>query len=113
MCKFQPSLWTVPQETKADEIEGTEKPRPYVGFRLVKEKEYPNESTEERDLRYQLRHEKFGKMAQQLADESEYQIPIDHIELLLEVIEDELNTKKPKLDRITSLMEVPLRFVKT
>lgn len=80
-----------------------------LGFKLVQEKVYPYESDEDRSLRYKRRHDKFGLLAQQLSDESEHHIPIEHIELLLEVIEDELNSKRPSIDRISHLVDVPLR----
>ena len=68
-----------------------------------------DETEEQRELRYKKRHEKFGALAAQLSAESEFDIPVDHIELLLEAIEDELNSKRPSIDRISHYVDVPLK----
>jgi len=73
-------LWEKPQDSVRTEEEEFLARQERLGFKLVQEKVYPYESDEDRTLRYKKRHEKYGHLAQQLSDESEHQIPIEHID---------------------------------
>merc|ERR1712099_207018 len=51
-----------------------------------------NESDEEKYLRKARRHQKFGKLAELLSEE--FKQPLEHVEVILEGIDDELNSKQ-------------------
>ena len=79
-----------------------------MGIKLTQEKHFPDETEEEKEIRKSRRHEKFGELAKELSKESEFEIPLEHIELLLEVIEDELDSKRPSdsIDEISKMVKI-------
>ena len=79
-----------------------------MGIKLAQEKHFPDETEEQKEVRKSKRHEKFGELAKELSKESEFEIPLEHIELLLEVIEDELDSKRPSdsIDEISKMVKL-------